>query len=481
VTETSRPQGLLGAEGGVEPSTAASGMDGFWHRSHRHLLGTVRPTLIDRVASRSPHWIRRLGMIRTVDAVVVPTSRSMTHKRRGIDMAIDLAAESGAPLIVMCSRDAASAASLADLRARISRRRRLDAVTIVLADDTTSLTDFGVDRLEVSLLFRRGGNSRQEPWRKVPRNDVGRKRNLALLVARAMGWRRILFLDDDVYPRPGLTLDLATLSAAARATSAGPAAVVGWTLREFDDNSVLCRIRSRLHRDQEQFIGGGALLVRVDEKTPFFPAIYNEDWLFLLALLLGERRSLGEGGDVHQEEYEAYTPNRARSEELGDILGEGLLSLLAAGDMERAADPAYWCAAMRERVRLRNELAADVPALTEPDAAAMSLALDTIEAVHATLRREETVWAQRLAEYWPQWTEDLSTWTSRMRAARTCDPFDLLTGEDFDPARSTVLGRERELEGFLRRYRRPRRQSLAGSPPGGPGVVSWTAGRTHSY
>ena len=58
-----------------------------------------------------------------------------------------------------------------------------------------------------------------------------------------MGWRRILFVDDDIFQREiGPTLNLWSLVAAGRAVGAGRCAVVGWTEVGYDDNSVLCRI-----------------------------------------------------------------------------------------------------------------------------------------------------------------------------------------------------------------------------------------------
>ena len=142
-------------------------------------------------------------------------------------------------------------------------------------------------------------------------NDTGRKRNLALLLAAGMNWSSVLMLDDDMFAavdgdgsprrahRP--TLDSASLRSAVRATREGHLGV-GWAAGGFDDNSVLCRIAGAMGAPQDQFIGAGALLVPISAQMPFFPSIYNEDWLFLLGLLrhrVPGARDLLHGGDVH--------------------------------------------------------------------------------------------------------------------------------------------------------------------------------------
>ena len=58
---------------------------------------------------------------------------------------------------------------------------------------------------------------------------------------------------------------------------------VGWRAQDFPDNSVVCHGRRLVGLPQSCFVGGGALLVRtgVGVDLPFFPRVYNEDWLFL--------------------------------------------------------------------------------------------------------------------------------------------------------------------------------------------------------
>lgn len=156
----------------------------------------------------------------------------------------------------------------------------------------------------------------------------------------------MLFLDDDIARADGAcTLDRAGLERAIAATRADPSlSAVGWTLEDFDDNSVVGHARRLAGLPQQIFIGGGALLLRCDEQTPFFPEIYNEDWLFLIALMLNNR-SLGWAGRVRQVPYDPFVVRRACSEEAGDILGEALMNLWeddGPGMWATAASPAFW-------------------------------------------------------------------------------------------------------------------------------------------
>jgi hypothetical protein len=295
------------------------------------------------------------------DAIVVPTSRSPVGVEGtllpGLRLASELATEFGCPLLVVCSREA------------------------VPQDVRRALTPSGGPGLEVVHLdevdhrvhhqFQTTRHPLSRLWRN---NDVGPKRNHGLLQAVARGWGAVLFLDDDVSPyapedltdRCG-TLDPGGVRVSRAALDADPLLqAVGWTLEGFDDNSVYGHARREAGQEQKIFVGAGALLVRVTEHTPFFPDIFNEDWLFLIALAAAapdHRQAIGVAGKVHQRPYWPFSPKRARSEEAGDIIGEALLNLVedhGARFVARALAKAYWRKAISSRsaalARTRQEL-----------------------------------------------------------------------------------------------------------------------------
>jgi hypothetical protein len=440
------------------PSSTASSHDSqspFFRHSHRNLLQEVRPRLTDRL-----RWAA------LPDAIIVPTSRPSQHRRPGLRLAIQLATRYQIPLVVICSRDAASHGSLKDLAGWVERSgRHLDVEVLVVSRSPTERTQFQVDAADMSLAFRRSADPAASGKRKLGRNDVGRKRNLGLLLARTMGWRTVLFLDDDIVVDPRRhTLDRASLAAAVRWLSVEGRGAVGWTARSFPDNSVFCRMRSQVGYPQEQFIGGGALVVRVDYTTPFFPAIYNEDWLFMLGFLRRHRRAIGEAGWVGQASYKGFSQWRARSEEFGDLLAEALMTQAGQGrhcHVERS----FWVDAFRARRRMRDELHARVVRESRNNRALMMQALFALkDEVHESLRRDEAHWSSRFAAYTLLWEHDLHSWEERMRAVAQLEPMDLLTSGEFDLDRSRVLG---SLEGFERfaerhaRRDRPWRRRIA--------------------
>jgi hypothetical protein len=423
--------------------------------SHRHLLG-----VLDR-----ERWVG--GRQHRPGAIVVPTGRPATAPRSGLSFAARLALDNGCPLVVLASHEAGSAAAVRTLGDQITVETEegdLQPDTLVLrtAQKGSPLTRFEADELPLSTAYRRGGDVLGEG--KLQRNDVGRKRNLALMLARGACWRTVLFLDDDMVDvrvsdslerhRHGQTLDRASLRASVRAVEEGGHLAVGWAGRDFNDNSVLCHMAALTGATQGQFIGGGALLTPVGPLTPHFPFIYNEDWLFDLVLL--ERREPGtrevlDGGDVHQDPYLPFVARRAAAEELGDILGEGMMSLLH--DDEARAQllrPAFWERALDERRDLKDRLRRRVTGLEHPQAPEMLKVLDVLDVIHDKLQTERDHWVKQFVEYVRAWRRDLDTWERRMRLDDVPSPTTLLHGREFDAART--FGTSRDPDDFVRRF-----------------------------
>jgi hypothetical protein len=403
--------------------------------SHRTLLTPLDPAA----------WP---GAVAYPDAIVVPTARSAAHPRSGLAFAARLAGATGRPLVIVVSKDGATRAALTALEQTLAGAGRAAPATLVLhlSSTPTRKTRFDVDDLEISRAYRRGGGSDSG---RVDANDVGRKRNLLLLLARSMRWRTLLFLDDDVFdassakPAHRPTLDLGSLAAATSAVTSGRSAAVGWALRDFDDNSVLCRIRGLLGHHQDQFVGAGALLVDVDADLPFFPAVYNEDWLFLLRLLTsGRPHPVLDGGHVHQDEYDPFPAARAASEEIGDLIGEGLLSLVQSGGphaLHQASDE-FWRQAVRARRAMLEELRRRVDGARDVDWAELPKALDAVAAIHERLLLEEASWIAQIQTFVQVWHGDLGRWRRCLYRDAPPRPRAFLDGPEFVPQRTRVIG-----------------------------------------
>jgi glycosyltransferase involved in cell wall biosynthesis len=278
------------------------------HQSHKDLLTNVEADGAPRAA---------------LDAIIVPNGRTAPYLRQ----AIAAAKENDVFLLVLCSMlgDASSAALEA-------KRAGVRVAAINIDEVPTDLVPaFATDRLLLDCRFHR-------------RVDTSLKRNLGLLIARLAGWERILFLDDDiVLPDP--------TDVAAAAGLLDEHAVVGLANSGMPDNSVVCHALRDIGAAQETFIGGGALVVGEAAFGSFFPNIYNEDWFFLLDGL--RLRPSAITGTAIQHPYDPYRDaRRARGEELGDTLAEGVYGLLDNGGGLEDADERYWREFLPDRRRI---------------------------------------------------------------------------------------------------------------------------------
>ncbi|MEP7025101.1 MAG: hypothetical protein ABJB47_15170 [Actinomycetota bacterium] len=164
---------------------------------------------------------------------------------------------------------------------------------------------------------------------------------MAIMLSRMLSWSRVLFLDDDI-----AGLEPADMQRASGLLDIYN--VVGLKVAGFPGHSVVCHAYRQAGGDQQEFIGGGAMVVQLDRSSSFFPEIYNEDWFFLLDAK-GGLQPVTVSGEVIQDPYDPFRPGRARAEELGDVLAEGIYGLLDQGQSVFDADEEYWREFLRHR------------------------------------------------------------------------------------------------------------------------------------
>jgi hypothetical protein len=251
-----------------------------------------------------------------VDAIVVPTIRTAERLRP----AVQFAADTRCHLIAVYTHSPPPGVSdvLAELRPG----------QVTLLTVRTGARDRLLDL----------GTSLPQSHVSAAALDIGRKRNLGLLIGRVCGWTRLLFLDDDIR-----RLNLAKLSSAAALLDDYP--VVGLQVKKFPDASVVGHARRLTGRRQEPFVSGGALLVNPQVVNGYFAPVYHEDWLCIINHL--RQGEVAVGGSVGQLPYLPFTTSeRAKFEEFGDILLSGLLCLVHARTRKSIADK---CHPMAER------------------------------------------------------------------------------------------------------------------------------------
>jgi hypothetical protein len=325
-----------------------------------------------------------------LDAIVVPASRPATH----LEPAIDLAARLGILLVVLCSKQT-GADQVAE---RVSTSPGLRALVVEIPENWGH-PEFPTQTS--SEAFRTANADRA--------SDLSAKRNIGLLLARLHGWNKIAFLDDDI--TISHTGDIACLAARLDTHQ-----VAGMIVREHPDNSVVCHARRDAGLQQDVFLTGAALGVHCNSlPLSFFPDIYNEDWLFFAPEAAS--RQLPRVGYAKQPEYDPYVkPERARCEEFGDLLAEGLYALIGRGqpslpfgEQRAAATEAYWSRFIEARHEAIAETRTLLHRLRDWDAnnSRVCSALDSLAAAEDQL---DTLRPHICVDFLDAWRDDLADW-----------------------------------------------------------------------
>jgi ribosomal protein S18 acetylase RimI-like enzyme len=307
---------------------------------------------------------------RALDAIVVSAFRPAEN----LLPAMRLAAAVGCPLVALCSGPATPghvrrlASGFDDLR---------HAVVAVPAG-----YDHGIVDLRTNLVAPAAGGL----------GDLSVKRNLGLLLSHLAGWRAVLFLDDDIW---GLTA--AVVERAVATLPAGGA--VGMPAHEFPDNSIVCHANRRTGYEQDVFVSGSALVADCTQITSFFPRIYNEDWLFMAPAVA--RGAVTEVGSSRQLAYEPFAdPELAAVQEFGNVVADGLMTLLHEDDLGTGTLPEYW----EEFLPHRQAFIGGIAARTRRDDHAVLAALAAAE------RRRSSLSPVELSAYVTDWQRDMVTW-----------------------------------------------------------------------
>jgi hypothetical protein len=241
----------------------------------------------------------------TVCPIIVPTNRNIEKNRKNILRILQVASGDSSDLVVfLCSGKARK-----DHITKIART--VENVNWIAIEGPFLYEQKQI--FETPHHFLSQSDTRDTTW----------KRNFGLQLARHMGWRSVFFLDDD------LVTTTEHIHKALDLLEDDNVSVVGFTTRSFPDNSVAVHARRLVEGEFDCFIGTGALAVKTTTRVmAFFPHIYNEDWLFLLIHCLFAAGSVVWAGTVRHRAFNPFKdPERAGAQEIGDLLGEGLMRL----------------------------------------------------------------------------------------------------------------------------------------------------------
>ena len=313
---------------------------------------------------------------RGIDAIVVPTTRPPSN----LDDVANLVRRLKCPLVTLHSPGKPAADSAA---------RHLPDLELI-AIDVPDKADLRLPRLLTSELLTGTPFARD--------SDLSAKRNLALMLGKMLSWSRVLFLDDDI----------TVVSAESVRRASGLLDVyhaVGFHNSGYPDNSVVCHAYRDAGGEQESFVGAGALAVDITKCDSFFPDIYNDDWFFLVD---GDRiRPTTITGQVVQYRYDPFhDPKRAKSEEFGDVLAEGLFWLLDGQRSISDASRVHW----RQYLAARKSFIEDVVSMVKVDDLADAEKARRLESLEAALEQLALIKPVFCESYVRAWQDDRQTW-----------------------------------------------------------------------
>jgi ribosomal protein S18 acetylase RimI-like enzyme len=332
--------------------------------SHRHLLKFPSNS---ELAGTEPVLL---------DAIIMPSARPAAY----VAEALPLARQLGCWIIVLSSRESNSDAVI-DMFEDAGLTKAI--AVQVPSDYTHEWFNFRTSDPDLT------GHDVHE------QSDLSLKRNIGLALARLLGWKGILYLDDDIRG-----LDLATVRGAERLL--GRFSRVGFRVEDYPDSSVICHANRDLGGEQDVFVGGSALAVDCRSELPFFPHIYNEDWFFLYESAL--RRDIAIAGIARQLKFDPYRyPSRAASEEFGDVVAEGLIGHLHSGHGGMLPGSDFWEGFLEARNRFLKSVAVR---------AAKRCATAQLRAVKAAMQIHADLSNERCDRFIRLWQEDLRCWAA---------------------------------------------------------------------
>lgn len=338
---------------------------------------------------------RELGTELQLDAIIVPASRPA----RNLDQAIALAQAMHCTLLILCSRRVTPA----EVRQLLVQRSFNHAIVVGLPDNYRhELLEFPAlasikDDLPTACSYRV--------------TDLSTKRNLGLILAQMLGWRRIFFLDDDIR-------DVSPAAVYSTVSLLGSYPTAGMRVADYPDNSVVCHAHRATGGEQDVFVTGAALAVDSQQNSGFFPDMYNEDWLFFY-----DAASAGQLGssqrEVTQLRYNPFAdPRHAAWQEFGDVLAEGLYALLEFGSDIEHATSEYWSYFLDARRRFFDAIdrRSDI---TSPD-----LREQLLCSVAAARECSAEISPELFERFIQLWRQDLHDWGKRVTAIRQMPSLD---------------------------------------------------------
>lgn len=165
--------------------------------------------------------------------------------------------------------------------------------------------------------------------------NLGFSRNYALILCKACGYKRVLFVDDDIVVKNAEFIET-IIKRLDRAD------FVGARVRGMPDDSMIGHLMRMCGGETYEFLSGGFLGFNLEAVTEHFLNHYNEDriWLYLHAPIC----KLATYGEVQQVQYNLFEDAAAKAlrQEFGEILAEGAEEASKQNDLDLLVDEDFW-------------------------------------------------------------------------------------------------------------------------------------------
>ena len=183
---------------------------------------------------------------------------------------------------------------------------------------------------------------------------------------------------------------------------------VGLQVCGFPDHSVVCHAYRQAGGEQQSFIGGGALAIEVNAQQFILSGNLQRRLVLPARRRKESLQPTAVTGQVIQYPYDPFrNPGRARAEELGDVLAEGIYWLLDQGQSIADADEAYWTGFL---VKRRRFIEGVLDMVKEDGAIELHEQARRIAALKGSLGRLTLITPILCESYLRVWADDRQRW-----------------------------------------------------------------------
>ena len=149
--------------------------------------------------------------------------------------------------------------------------------------------------------------------------DLPHKRNFAVCYSKQKSYKKILLLDDDIRFHTFKDSAYKLYVALEQSWLASAYSTVQY------DTSLVSEIAMKFGINRPAFLSGNCVAINLTKFTPYFPNIYNEDWLSFLPALF-KHKALLVGPVVQLKRQCNNRLHIARFQEFGEVIADELYS-----------------------------------------------------------------------------------------------------------------------------------------------------------